>query len=104
LNTTVGNPEFSFSLPATTLSSGEQVEGTITYCASGDDNQTTLSIESDDPDEPLALVTLRGNTPLGLEPGEEALDFTLSSVNGFGDITLSDLRGKVVVITFFASW
>jgi len=103
-DTTINHPDFTFYLPTTIIPPGEQVEGTITYCATSEDAQAALSLESNDPDEPVILITVRGNTPWGVEAGEVAPDFTLSSVNGFGDITLSDLRGKVVVIAFFESW
>lgn len=35
--------------------------------------------------------------------GDEAPDFTLSDLNG-SDVRLSDLRGKVVLIEFWATW
>ena len=35
--------------------------------------------------------------------GEIAPDFTLTSLNG-GKVTLSDLRGKKVVLFMWASW
>lgn len=102
VSTDVDNPDFAFSLATNSIAPGDKVEGTLTYCATSEDAATTLSIESNDPDEETITVVLQGNTSWGLEPGEAAPDFTLSSVNGFGDITLSDLQGQAVIITFFA--
>lgn len=39
----------------------------------------------------------------GLEPGEKAPDFTVETLDGDA-ITLSDLRGRPVVLNFWASW
>ena len=36
--------------------------------------------------------------------GTPAHDFTLSAMDGSGDITLSDLKGEVVVLDFWATW
>jgi cytochrome c biogenesis protein CcmG/thiol:disulfide interchange protein DsbE len=42
---------------------------------------------------------------LGAKPiGEEAPDFTLPLLGGGGSLTLSDLRGRPVVLNFWASW
>lgn len=38
-----------------------------------------------------------------LEVGEDAIDFTLNDVNG-KSVNLSDFRGKVIILNFFASW
>ena len=38
-----------------------------------------------------------------LEIGEEAIDFTLRDVNG-NTVNLSDFKGKVIILNFFASW
>lgn len=43
------------------------------------------------------------NEALGLMEGTAAPDFTLSDVNG-KEVSLSDLRGKVVYIDFWATW
>lgn len=41
-----------------------------------------------------------GQTP----SGQVAPDFTLPLLSGEGDLTFSDLRGKVVLLNFWASW
>lgn len=49
-------------------------------------------------------TTLLGGTPTSsLKPGALAPDFTLTLFNG-QPLRLSDLRGKVVVLNFWASW
>ncbi len=58
----------------------------------------------------LVIVALLGLLAVGLrragggpELGQPAPDFSLELYDG-GELTLSDLRGKVVVINFWASW
>lgn len=41
--------------------------------------------------------------PVGLEKGNTAPDFTLTDLEG-NQVTLSDLRGQVVMINFWATW
>ncbi len=36
--------------------------------------------------------------------GREAPEFTLPVLDGSGEVSLSDLRGEIVVVNFFASW
>ena len=36
--------------------------------------------------------------------GQAAPEFTLDSLDGNGSVSLEDMRGKIVVINFFASW
>jgi cytochrome c biogenesis protein CcmG, thiol:disulfide interchange protein DsbE len=42
--------------------------------------------------------------PLGATIGYQAPDFTLPRLVGDGELSLSELRGKVVLISFWASW
>ncbi len=46
------------------------------------------------------------NVAAGVERGEApaAPDFTLEELDGTGEISLAELRGKAVVINFWASW
>lgn len=52
-----------------------------------------LSIETRDPNE----VTV------GLQVGQQAPDFTLTTLDG-QTVTLSELRGKIVLLNFWATW
>lgn len=52
-----------------------------------------------------AALAAMGSSGLGQDPfGREAPDFTLPKVEGEGTITLSGLRGKPVVLNFWAAW
>ncbi len=56
----------------------------------------------------LILITIlffaAGCTPAGsIEIGKEAPDFSLSDING-KQVSLSEFKGKVVILDFFASW
>jgi cytochrome c biogenesis protein CcmG/thiol:disulfide interchange protein DsbE len=50
----------------------------------------------------LGAATLRKVDNLG--PGSRAPDFTAPLLGGGGSVTLSSLRGKPVVLNFWASW
>ena len=63
---------------------------------------SVIMFSSNDPDEPIKSILVTGNSG-ALEIGETAPDFTLNDIDGASH-TLSDYRGNVVVITFFASW
>ncbi len=52
----------------------------------------------------LGLVTNSSKTtPTGLGPGKPAPDFKLKTLDG-KEVSLSDYRGKVVLINFWATW
>lgn len=51
------------------------------------------------------LALLWGGSAAAVEPGDPAPDFSLPSIHQGGeDFTLSELRGKVVYLDFWASW
>ena len=51
----------------------------------------------------LLLTSVRPGHAVCLEVGQEAPDFTISDIDG-NPVTLSQLRGKVVLLAFWASW
>ncbi|MFQ6676614.1 MAG: hypothetical protein ACE5LH_09795 [Fidelibacterota bacterium] len=103
-NIAIDHSDYSASVSADHLAPGGSAGVTITYCGSSANGFANLKIRSDDPDEPQIAVTLEGNSTWGLDVGQSAPDFTLTSVNGYGDVTLSKLRAKAVIVAFFATW
>ena len=53
---------------------------------------------------PLDLGDVPGEIFDTLDVGEQALDVELTTLDGEGTIKLADLRGKVVLIDFWATW
>jgi len=52
----------------------------------------------------LGLVTDAERAPsAGVRPGDKAPDFRLTKIGG-GEVSLSDYRGKVVLLNFWATW
>ena len=51
----------------------------------------------------LLLGSARPGQAVCLDVGQEAADFTISDIDG-NPVTLSKLRGKVVLLAFWASW
>lgn len=66
------------------------------------DSSKTDTDTTDSP-ETLASVTDAPKAVKGVKIGNMAPDFTLKNYAG-EDVTLSDLRGKVVILNFWASW
>jgi thiol-disulfide isomerase/thioredoxin len=61
----------------------------------------------DSVDELMGMGEMRGDMDEPEEPdmaGKTAPDFTLTQLDGSGDITLSSLKGQVVVLDFWATW
>jgi peroxiredoxin len=64
---------------------------------------TGVIIISSRPTSDNPLIVLPTSNVRGLSEGSSAPDFTLQTLSGQG-ITLKDLRGKRVLINFWASW
>ncbi len=76
---------------------------TITYTASEDEIDIRwFTIHSNDTDDSAFQFSVQGNSR-DLNVGDPAPDFTIPVLDG-APVTLSELRGSVVVLTFFASW
>ncbi|MFQ6616415.1 MAG: hypothetical protein ACE5HZ_06560 [Fidelibacterota bacterium] len=104
----VDHSDYTTGVLADYVPPGGSAEITVNYCASASDGFANLKIRSDDPDEPQIPITLEGNSTWGLDIGQSAPDFTLSSVNGFEEMTLSEVLSKTdteaVLMAFFATW
>ncbi|MFQ6011081.1 MAG: DUF3179 domain-containing (seleno)protein [Nitrososphaerales archaeon] len=62
-----------------------------------------VSIEGASMTELGPQPTIDSTIPIGTATGERAPDFTLNSLDG-GQVSLSDLRGKPVLVNFWATW
>ncbi len=56
---------------------------------------------TNDSDEPVTSIQLTGNFPYGPMVGDSAPFFSLSQVNGTGELSLDDLGGHPAVTAFF---
>ena len=68
--------------------------------AAATDQTKAISSSSADPQQTTAAVV---SAKEGIEIGNLAYDFTLTNYAG-EDVTLSGLRGKIVILNFWASW
>lgn len=96
--------DFSLDVtPPVDIPAGENLELTLTYTPSTDNgNKETITFASNDSDWPSTSIDVWGND-IDLRVGDPAPDFTLPVLEG-GEVTLSELRGSIVVLSFFASW
>lgn len=105
LNLESTHDDFTFSPHPGWLNAGESVDLAITYTANEPKATGKFTIATNDPDEDWLYVRLDGNTPYGVDIGMEAPDFTIPVVaNGAGSFDIRSLRGRIVVMSFLASW
>ena len=100
----IQHDDYQLDLQANSIPPLSSQELVVTYCASDGAGRATLLITSNDPDESIASVRLKGNPVYGLDIGMDAPDFTLEAVNRLAPVTLSDFRGQPVLLAFFATW
>jgi len=97
---------FSLSEPTSfSLAPGSSAEITLTFAPEVEGYDATfVRIGSDDSDEDVITFPVTADDqPWVLDVGEEAPDFTLTDMGGALH-TLSDYRGRIVVVAFFANW
>lgn len=100
----IQHDDYQLDLQANSIPPLSSQELLVTYCASDGTGRATLLIASNDPDESIVSVRLKGNPVYGLDIGMDAPDFTLEAVNRLAPVTLSDFRGQPVLLAFFATW
>lgn len=98
------NPNFDVFYDNVVLPPEESQEITITYSPQDNDWMANLQFMTNDPDEPVTSVQLTGNFPYGPMVGDAAPYFSLTQVNGTGELSLTDLGGHPAVIAFFTGW
>ncbi len=97
---------FSFAPHPQSLNSGESIELEVVYKPTSGTDQGQLNIVTNDPDEETVYIQLKGNNGNGIQTGKPAPNFELPVIANSEKATLSleELKGKVVVLAFFASW
>ncbi len=120
-----GPLDIGFNLSYTTIPTGEPFEAVLDF---GDDSEplpvmslytivrhtymidgvyeAVLTITDHDGREDrasLMITVSEEGPPVGVAPGRTAPDFTAHTTDG-GELTLSDLRGSVVVLDFWGAW
>ncbi len=98
------NPDFDIVPTAFSVSGSDTQTLEVSFYRSYESSTiSTFTIQSDDPDEDPSTLTVRITDSNNLQEGELAPDFTLYDLEGLPH-SLSDYRGQVVVLAFFASW
>jgi len=71
--------------------------------SSSDSPETTAIVIASAKDSSAASSATSNSVKEGVAVGNSAIDFTLTNYAG-DNVTLSDLRGKIVILNFWASW
>ncbi len=100
------NADFIISMGDNSIASGDSTQVQIIYQPWGPASSWvgTLTIESNDPDEPVVGIRLSGNQPYGPMVGDPAPQFELEALNRVGNLGTEDFLGEPVLIAFFTSW
>jgi hypothetical protein len=98
------DPRFSVEVDTLTVAPGDAMQVTLTFTSDGAEVSDTLCLSTNDPDEPLQEIELASTSSgSNILIGEAAPDFMLAGLDG-ANYTLSSMKGKPIVLCFFASW
>ena len=99
------NSDFNVELPTQFINPGETIEAIVEYSPNSSNWRKSVIFYSNDNDENISSVLMRGNFPYGPMPGAMAPAFSLSPVfKDQGKVTLESLKGSPTVIAFFTAW
>lgn len=97
------DPPYSVSISGMTVSPGQRQLAEVVFDPTDPGPAMgTLTIRSNDPDEPTAEVQVRGNLQ-GLRPGDMVPDLTFTTLDGTVH-RLSEARGHPVLLAYFATF
>ncbi len=85
------------------LLAGASERLTVHYAGGEESQRGALILHTNDPDEPTTAIDLRVGGD-GVFVGDPAPDLTATAVNTGETLTLSDQRGKVVILSYFATF
>ncbi|MEL7370734.1 MAG: hypothetical protein AAFN74_17575, partial [Myxococcota bacterium] len=95
---------FEVRLSTRVIPPGEQALAELSFApVASTEARGGLLVSSDDPDEPQVWIELKGNLP-GLRPGDEVPELALTSLDGRQTVRLSELRGRPVLLAYFATF
>jgi hypothetical protein len=102
-NIKINSPYFEISPPTLSVPPGEQRNITVSFISPDSNNLIKkMEFHSNDPDESQKKIPIYAGTS-GIPPGVTAPDFRLNDLSEKLH-SLSDYRGKIVVLAFFSSW
>lgn len=94
-------PQFQVNPGQFSIEPDDSIEISVIYQPTADVPSSNMQVQSNDTDENRAIIALDGID--GLSEGDRAPDFTAPILSG-GEYTLSDQRGRVQLLIFWASW